>query len=74
MITRSIGARGWAFGIGPTGRRLVLARHYGARWRCGGISVSFGNGRGGYVGAVLGEWIDDTPRSIGFGPLQLVAS
>jgi hypothetical protein len=64
---------GWGVGLGATYWRLVLARHYGARWRLGGISISFGYGRGGYVGMVLGEHIDDAPWSIRFGPVQLVA-
>jgi hypothetical protein len=74
MITRTVDDRGWGIGVGPARRRLVLARHYGARWWFGGISISWGTGAGGYVGLVLGERIDNAPWSIGLGPLQIVAS
>ncbi len=69
-----VGPGGWGFALGPVRCRLGLARHYGTRWSLGGISINFGNGRGGYVGLVLGEHIDDAPWSIGLGPVQVVSS
>ena len=65
---------GWGLAFGPVRCRLVLARHYGTRWPLGGITIAFGNGRGGYVGLVLGEHIDDALWSIGLGPVQVVSS
>lgn len=73
MIKRMSRPSGYGIGFGPAGFRVALSRHYGDRWWFGGVSISIGTGFGGYIGLVIGEWIDDAPHSIGCGPVQVVA-
>ena len=60
--------------IGPAHFRLIVCWAPGERWRCGATCFQVGLGPGRYVALVLGERMDDAPRSIALGPVQVVYS